>query len=52
MRDLYTDLKALKLPGMAKAYRELKEKPGVESLNFDERLTLLIEAELESKSSN
>ena len=52
MRDLYSDLRALKLPGMAKAYRELKNRPGVENLNFEEKLTLLIEAEIDNKSAN
>ena len=52
MRNIYDDLKSLRLPGMARAYKDLWERPGVQNLNFNEKLCLLIDAEFESKNTN
>lgn len=38
-------LRTLRLPGMLRAYEEQLERPAVQSLTFDERFGLLVEAE-------
>lgn len=52
MIDVYTNLKQMKLPGMAKEFQRQCEIENIENLSFNERLELLIEAEKENRNSN
>lgn len=52
MIDIYTNLKQMKLPGMAKEYQRQCQIENIENLSFNERLELLIEAEKDNRNSN
>ena len=52
MIDIYTNLKQMKLPGMAKEYQRQCQIENIENLSFNERLELVIEAEKDNRNSN
>lgn len=45
-------LRSLRLPGLAKAWQAQQQQPDIQSLSFDERLSLLIEAEVMRRDNN
>lgn len=52
-RDTYDKLRKMKLPEMARQYKEHSESPDLyASLTFDEELTLLVDAEYDSRTNN
>lgn len=48
-RDTYEKIVALRLPGMAKTYLEQEEMEDIRQLTFDQRLELLVDAEVDSQ---
>lgn len=48
-RDTYEKIIALRLPGMAKTYLEQEKKDDIRDLTFDQRLELLVDAEVDSQ---
>lgn len=51
--ETYKKLRRIRLPEFARLYREQSEKPELyASLTFDERLTLLVDAEDDSRTNN
>ena len=48
-RDTYEKIVALRLPGMAKTYLEQEEMEDIRELTFDQRLELLVDAEVDSQ---
>lgn len=48
-RDTYEKIVALRLPGMAKTYLEQEEMEDILQLTFDQRLELLVDAEVDSQ---
>lgn len=45
-------LAQLRLPGMLRAYKEQYELNGVENMTFEQRLTLLVDAEIDSRHNH
>ena len=50
-RDTYDKI-LLRLPGMAKAYKEQVDSADINDLTFDQRLELLIDAEVDSQHNH
>ena len=50
-RDTYEKIVALRLPGMAKTYLEQEEMEDIRQLTFDQRLELLVDAEVDKKTT-
>ena len=48
-RDTYEKIVALRLPGMAKNISEQEEMEDIRQLTFDQRLELLVDAEVDSQ---
>lgn len=51
-KDTIEKMIKLKMPGMASAYKEQEEKPEINELTFEQRLTLLIDAEIDSRHNH
>jgi DNA replication protein DnaC len=51
-KDTYDKIQSLRLPGMARAYKEQTESEGIEELTFDQRLELLVDAEVDSQHNH
>lgn len=51
-RDTYDTIQSLRLPGMAKTYKEQDEIEGINDLTFDQRLSLLVDAEVDSQHTH
>lgn len=51
-RDTYDKMLLLRLPGMAKAYKEQVDSADINDLTFDQRLELLVDAEVDSQHNH
>lgn len=51
-RDTYEKIIALRLPGMAKTYLEQEKMDDIRDLTFDQRLELLVDAEVDSQRAH
>ena len=51
-KDTIEKLTQLRLPGMLRAYKEQSKMSGINELTFEQRLTLLVDAEVDSRHSH
>ena len=51
-QDTYEKMIKLRLPAMAQAYKEQESNTNLQELNFDQRLSLLIDTEFDSQANN
>ena len=51
-KDNLNKLKALRLPGMMNEYERQSKLEDIESYTFDQRITLMIDAEFDSQHNN
>ena len=51
-KDTVEKMIKLKMPGMVAAYKEQEEQPNINELTFEQRLTLLIDAEIDSRHNH
>ena len=52
MEISYDKIQSLRLPGMARTYKEQEEQEGIEELTFDQRLGILVDAEVDSQRAH
>ena len=51
-QDTYEKMIKLRLPAMAQAYKEQESNTNLQELNFDQRLSLLLDTEFDSQANN
>ena len=51
-QDTYEKMIKLRLPAMAQAYKEQESNTNLQELNFDQRLSLLIDTGFDSQANN
>ena len=51
-KDTIEKLTKLRLPGMLRAYKEQSNMSGINELTFEQRLTLMVDAEVDSRHNH